>query len=206
MKNLLMLLVLPLALLVSCSEKYESEYKGNDQNNNEEIIDPADDLTSSRRIVPPNTPKGDMIWDFWTWNVVVTVTDADGADLLEDIMPGELSAAYNGEDYPLSEDTRTRFLMPRWSGLIKGHDSATGLNTVVFGEFTPEDNYKNEPFTLNLQDGTSVEITFDCYITWKRHTQPIVRTSAKVNGEYGSWTNPYTGAGMVISAFMRTAW
>ena len=146
--------------------------------------------------------EDNMIWDFVTWNVVVTATDADGADLFEEIALGELSAAYDGTDYPLSEDSRTRFYMPTWNGLIKRYDSAAGFNTVVFGEFTPEDDYKSEPFTLNWQDGTSVEITFDCYITWK-DKKPTVHASATVNGKHGSWESPQTG--MVISVFMKRA-
>ena len=165
-KNLLMLLVLPLAMLTSCKD---------DEDN--------------------------MIWDFAPWNVVITATDTPGVDLFEETMPGELFATYNGMNYPLTEDSRTRDIMPKWNGLIKVFNFAAGLNTVVFGEFTPEDDYKNEPFTLNWQDGTSVEITFDCYITWEGK-KPTVHASAKVNGK-ASWTDPKSG--MVISVFMKRA-
>ena len=140
----------------------------------------------------------DMVWDFAVWNVVVTATDADGVDLFEETKSGELFAECDGNHYPLSAE-HTRAIPAIWRGLIKRYDSRTGLDRVLFGQFTPESGYRRKSFTLNWQDGTSVEITFDCYITWKRQ-KATVHTSAKVNGKT-SWVDPQTG--MVISVFME---
>ena len=53
---------------------------------------------------------------------------------------------------------------------------------LAFGEFTPEDDFKNESFTLDWGDGTTDEISFDCYITWKDQ-DPTVHKKLFLNGE-----------------------
>jgi hypothetical protein len=51
-----------------------------------------------------------------------------------------------------------------------------------FGEFGPNYDYKGETFTIHWGDGTSDEVKFDLYITWKKG-DPTIHDKIWLNGE-----------------------
>ena len=108
---------------------------------------------------PGNGP--DVIWDFVSWNIKISVTDNLGNNLLNSGKIKNIGIKYEGKEYNvLSQNTQTKAVYINWHGLMGGDDY------LLFGEFGPSFNYKEEPFLL-LVDQASQEIKFDLYVYWK---------------------------------------
>ena len=149
----------------------------------------------------------DRIWDFLNYSVAFSVTDAaTGADLLDPesadhILDQPITVHYGNAEYTLlkySEEERpeTRYNMPRPLGLrltrqLLGHEGPVpvpGPWILTFGEFSPERGYRGEEFTIDWGDGTTTEVTFDCYIVWKGPQKPKVVRRIRFDGaEQESW-------------------
>lgn len=133
-------------------------------------------------------PEEFLIWDFTCYSMEMEVSDEAGNDLLDpanadNILGDSIRVLYNGEIYSLdTASITTRFNMPQPLALRYYQDYDTHKYRLAFGEFTPEDDFKNESFTLDWGDGTTDEISFDCYITWKDQ-DPTVHKKLFLNGE-----------------------
>jgi len=123
-------------------------------------------------------PEPGMIWDFTNWSVEVNVTDESGNDVLSGSLATGSVVSYKDQAYPAKMITRA--YLPTWDGLVlyeKGD-----LNALIFGEFGPDQEYKKEPLTLTLGDGTKLDLAFDLYITWKNY-EPTVHKRNYLDGE-----------------------
>lgn len=55
-----------------------------------------------------------------------------------------------------------------------------------FGEFSPTDNYRDQRFTVEWEDGSTTEVEFDLYIVW-HGDEPDVKSLVRVDGvDHGS--------------------
>ena len=112
-------------------------------------------------------PEEFLIWDFTCYSMEMEVSDEAGNDLLDpanadNILGDSIRVLYNGEIYSLdTASITTRFNMPQPLALRYYQDYDTHKYRLAFGEFTPEDDFKNESFTLDWGDGTTDEISFD---------------------------------------------
>lgn len=119
----------------------------------------------------------DIIWDFVNYSVECDL------DSKVDIDIDKISIDYKGKNYKAKIDdgghTRATWARPlalRYTDLEKNKVKFT------FGEFRPDDNYRNESFTINWQDGSKDVITFDLYITWWTQRDPIFHFKISLNG------------------------
>lgn len=132
-------------------------------------------------------PPDDVIWDFACYSIQLQASDKDGNDLLapdvlQQIPYDSLYVEYDGKKYYRDTATvETRYAMPMKLALRYGEYK--GKYILAFGEFTPCDNYEQEPFTIHWGDGRSDQIAFDCFITWKKG-DPTVHQTVYLNGEW----------------------
>ncbi len=160
-------------------------------------------------IVPPgNGPHPDMIWDFVNSSIMFVVTDAEGNNLLDkdvegNILDNAITVKYRNKKYTLEKPRRTepdeedgedsgeetgyetgkpqtRYNMPRELGLRLCRYT-DGVQFLEFGEFSPQSHYTNETFTIEWGDGTKDVISFDLYITWANY-DPTVHRKLVLNG------------------------
>jgi hypothetical protein len=129
---------------------------------------------------------GGDIWDFVNYDVIFTVVDNSGNDLLNpetrgNIVEKDITVEYNGKKYKRG-DVETRFNMPRSLGLRSHYYEPVRATVLSFGEFSPTKNYRGESLTINWGDGTQDIIKFDLHITWKNH-DPTVHKIIYLNGK-----------------------
>ncbi len=110
----------------------------------------------------------DMIWDIAPIKIFITVSDAEGQDLLNPDTPNsidyrEVTAEWRGETYVgdtislFTQQPLTRFLMGHMHGLV--YLTEHGKSKLCFGELTGHDTYVDEPLTLHWPDGSTDVIT-----------------------------------------------
>lgn len=124
-----------------------------------------------------------VIRDFATYDVRFFVTNAAGENLMDPEVEGnwldrDIYIEYGNEIYRMNmDDSDTRANMPRWLGLRTGSDY-WGEEPIMlrFGEFGPTAHYQGTTFTIHWGDGTSDEVTFDLYITWKKCDPTVHKT------------------------------
>lgn len=131
------------------------------------------------------------IWDFANYEVIFTMVDpSTGADLLDEDNPSGLwldgvAVVYGGKRYTLSgeETLHPSANMPQKLALRRTAAVREGAryNALSFGEFSSEDDYHGESFTVEWGDGTRTDVAFDCYITWSDR-QPTVHQRVWVDG------------------------
>lgn len=145
------------------------------------------------------------IWDFACYSARFFVLDsATGANLLDpdaghNILDQPIAVVYKGVRYEVEEAqdievpmTDTRFYMPkplalRWFSYIYQYiggrwEEVEGKYCLEFGEFTPEDDWHGEEFTIEWGDGTSNTVRFDLYIIWRHVNDPDVFTPLWLDG------------------------
>lgn len=141
------------------------------------------------------------IWDFVNPSVRFVVTDAEtGENLLDPASEnfiGEeaVAVSYKGERYGIVTEPYapvSRFNMPRPLALRLERDpyysSLEELQGwhLSFGEFSPTDNYRDQRFTVEWEDGSTTEVEFDLYIVW-HDDEPDVKSLVRVDGvDHGS--------------------
>ncbi len=136
------------------------------------------------------------MWDFPPWNIGVIVKNSAGENLLDpnvadNILDDDVVVEFNGEPYEMY-DARTRFIPAQWSGLRVGEywlGDYNGEFAMLFGQFQTEEYEKSHPRTLTIHwgDGTSDEIKFDLYVTYrKKGTESTVHRKIWLNGELQS--------------------
>lgn len=117
-----------------------------------------------------NTSEEPPLPDPLPFNFLFIVQDADGNDLLDAKMPGNIlsqpiKAIYNGKELPL--DSMKDKWVPgspvdiTFSGLTlhEGGDSYY----LEFGLFDSQKDYKNETFIIDWGDGSTTTVTFSRY-------------------------------------------
>ena len=117
-----------------------------------------------------NTAEEPTHTDPLPFNFLFIVQDADGNDLLDAKMPGNvlsqpIKAIYNGKELPL--DSMKDKWVPgspvdiTFSGLTlhEGGDSYY----LEFGLFDSQKDYKNETFIIDWGDGSTTTVTFSRY-------------------------------------------
>lgn len=126
----------------------------------------------------------DMIWDLITPDVCIIVTNADGENLLDpdvegNILNSGIKVEYNDETYPIT--SRTRETLAMWYGLrVEAYAFNDDTPALKFGEFST-DGYHGETFTIDWGNGKTSEVKFDLYVTWKK-CRPIVHQRVWLDG------------------------
>ena len=109
-----------------------------------------------------------MIWDIAPMNIYITVSNAEGQDLLNPDTPnsidyGQVSAEWMGETYvgdtlsPYSKQQMTRMYLPTMHGLV--YYTEHGKSKLCFGEISGHGTFDDEPLTLHWPDGSTDVIT-----------------------------------------------
>ena len=132
-----------------------------------------------------------MIWDVAPINIYVSVSNANGQNLLDSITPNnfvgkEITAEWDGQIYvadTISERQKqviTREYMPEMNGLM--YVVKEGKQALCFGEIDGAGTWENEPLTLRWPDGSTDVITIDA---WAHQGYRNLKTyrKFKLNGE-----------------------
>lgn len=149
------------------------------------------------------TDTSDYEWpicDFVNPSVCFFVSDArTGENLLDPDVVGTIlgqpiAVTYDGKRYEVAEDAAavpmTRVNPPRPLALrLEGmgeFDRVKGYH-LAFGEFDPAENLRGESFVIDWGDGTSTQVEFDLYVTWKadheeRTWMPEVSSPIRIDG------------------------
>lgn len=128
---------------------------------------------------------GNIVWDFWNYNMVFAVTDAAGRDLLDpsvenNLLGNDIRIYYKGKEYVPADESRA--LDRGKLALRHGYDEEAFRYVFAFGLFSPADQYHKQVFTIDWGDGTHNEVAFDCYITGPED-DPVVRKRLFLDGE-----------------------
>ena len=116
------------------------------------------------------------IWDFPPWDIGIVVRNSAGEDLLDpetvdNILDNDVTAVYDNRIYEMW-DARTRWIRPEWFGLRVGkywYDDENGDIALLFGQFAPDPSgHHGEIVIIDWGDGTSNEIKFDLYVTYRK--------------------------------------
>lgn len=132
-----------------------------------------------------NDPDPDIIWDFYNYSIEFNVGDSD---LLNDeAFLSKVRVTYNGKDYIYSKEESEHYLRATYCFPLAvrcyntSRDKNKPNNILGFGEFRPDNNYKNQKFTIDWGNGRVDEVQFDIYITWKKG-DPTVHKKLILNG------------------------
>ncbi len=128
-----------------------------------------------------------MIWDFYNYRIEFTLSNDE---LLNDEeFLSKVYITYNGKKYTYSKEeserfqTRATYCYPLAIRCYNEYRDKDYPNTILgFGEFRPDDDYKNQEFTIDWGNGRVDKIGFDIFITWKKG-YPTVHKKLRVNGE-----------------------
>jgi hypothetical protein len=141
--------------------------------------------------------QDDRIWDFSNPDVVFFIRNAAGENLLDpnvegNILDNEITVEYDDQIYGLN-GAGTRANKDVWYGLrVEPYSDVLDDTPVLkFGEFrtSTHSDFRGEAFTLNWGDGTSDEVKFDLYVTWKglgNKREPTVHKKIWLNGKLQS--------------------
>ena len=108
------------------------------------------------------------IWDISPMKIYITVSNAEGQDLLNPDTPNSIdyckvSAEWMGETYVgdtlslYSKQQMTRMFMPEMHGLM--YITEHGKSKLYFGDISGHGTYDDEPLTLCWPDGSTDVIT-----------------------------------------------
>lgn len=141
-------------------------------------------------------PRPGVIWDFMCWDVSIEVKDSQGNDLFDpeyehNILGNKITVTYKGNTYVMGEETKTKYNMPSPLAAKAEYNQYSKKNLFCFGEFTPEDDFHGEKFTIDWGNGIVDEIEFDLYITWKKG-DPKVHKRVAVNGKEVQSEDPFS--------------
>lgn len=152
-------------------------------------------LIASFCFVSCSDDEEDIIYDYPTFNATFTVTKAaDNTDLLADsVFLSKTYVEYKDKKYPVIEFgdkdflyqdnvIQSRYNMPMpWA--LRLFETKDGQHVLGFGEFGPEENYRNETFTIFWADGTKNTVNFDLYVN-KDHT---MESGSMLDGQKGDF-------------------
>lgn len=130
-------------------------------------------------------PDPDVIWDFYNYSIEFNVGNSN---LLNDeTFLSKVKIAYNGKEYKYSKEDSEYYLRATYCYPLAvrcynaSRDKNKPNNILGFGEFRPDDNYKNQKLTIDWGNGRVDEVEFDIYLTWKKG-DPTVHKRLKING------------------------
>ena len=132
-----------------------------------------------------------MIWDLTPINIYVTVSNADGQNMLDSITPNnfvgkEITAEWDGEIYVADtipawqRQVMTREYMPEMNGLM--YVVKDGKQALCFGEIDGADTWEEEPLTLRWPDGSTDVITVEAW-AHQGYRKLTTFREFKLNGE-----------------------
>lgn len=110
----------------------------------------------------------DVIWDIIPMRIHITVSNAEGQNLLDPTIPNSfnysgITAEWLGETYTadtislFDKEYMTRMLIGHMHGLV--YVIEHGKAQLYFGDLTGHDTFDDEPLTLHWPDGTTDVIT-----------------------------------------------
>ena len=110
----------------------------------------------------------DVIWDIIPMRIHITVSNAEGQNLLDPTTPNsfnysDITAVWMGETYTadtislFDKEYMTRMLIGHMHGLV--YVIEHGKAQLYFGDLTGHDTFDDEPLTLHWPDGTTDVIT-----------------------------------------------
>jgi hypothetical protein len=110
----------------------------------------------------------DVIWDIIPMRIHITVSNADGQNLLDPTTPNSfdyrnITAEWMGESYTadtislFEKENMTRMLIGHMHGLV--YVIEHGKAQLYFGDLTGHDTFEDEPLTLHWPDGSTDIIT-----------------------------------------------
>ena len=144
-------------------------------------------------------PALGMIWDFIPIEIYITLTDENGADLLNPDTPGSYAAlattatfrdkTYAKDEFKEEDIQKTRYIMPKMRG-IRTFLRNDGRYALAFGELDQTTTYKDEKLTIDWGNGTQDVITFSSRIKWKGE-KPYNISSYKLNGKEAAKDTPW---------------
>ena len=135
-----------------------------------------------------------VIYDYVNYNAIFTVSsNVDNTDLLAN--PDFLKNTYvehRNTKYPVirlgdkdfvydTDEIKSRYNMP-YPWALRLFKTDKGRYVLKFGEFGPEEQYKNETFTIHWGDGSNNTISFNLYL--KGHD---VIMDSKLDGKEGGF-------------------
>ena len=139
---------------------------------------------------------GDMIWDFVNPDIIMTVKDKSGNDLLDpefegNILDSGITVDFAGDVYELKTGENdpeytnvSRATYTDWKGLRTSFSDYFQTNLMLFGQFKGDGEHHKKKFIINWGDGSKDTVEFDLYITWnKRHTNPTSHWKIYLNGK-----------------------
>lgn len=150
-------------------------------------------------------------YDFVNPAVCFFVSDAaTGGNLLDPdaantILGQPIAVTYDGKRCEVTAGadalSHTRANPPQSLALrLKGANECDGIGGyhLAFGEFDPTRDLKKQSFVIDWDDGTSTEVKFDLYVTWKTnrakriyeaevHSPIRVDGVARGEGYYNAW-------------------
>lgn len=170
---------------------------------------------SCRNEDDPEEPSGPTWWEFQPYSILIYLGDkTTGASLVDpenanNWLDRDINVEYGGETYSIINPDEpydnsgvgysTRYIMPMPLGLrLYGYrwyydetSDQYGIDRypfLVFGEFGPDADYRDEDIKINWGDGTSTEMKMNCYVDWTDENNPVVHNSVYIDGveqEYG---------------------
>ncbi|MGL4333105.1 MAG: hypothetical protein ACRCZQ_11060 [Bacteroidales bacterium] len=133
--------------------------------------------------------EGDVVWDVYPVVYCMSVTDADGNDLLNPATPDALDytkikAVYKNKDYSCQIPegmASTKAYLPQFYGLQLRQEK--GKFILYFGELEGAESYRNETIILDYGDGSSDEISFNRDFKWNKGKEPLISQKWFLNGK-----------------------
>lgn len=131
------------------------------------------------------------IWDINPMNIYITVSNADGQNLLDPTTPNNfvgkaITAEWKDETYTadslslMDKEAVTRFYPGEMHGLM--YVTQDGKQALCFGELCGHDTYEDEPFTLHWPDGSTDVINVEASADEGYRDVKLIR-KFKLNGK-----------------------
>lgn len=125
----------------------------------------------------------DRIWDIAPVDFRISVTDANGVDLLRPGNPHaidvtKVKAIYKGQEFECStgpSDAKTKAYMPHFHGLRLLCNTYYNIYLLEFGELDGAESYTNESLTIVWPDGSRDEVSFNRDFQWRHNDTPYVK-------------------------------
>ena len=136
-------------------------------------------------------PDSDVIWDIYPFGITITVSDAEGNDLLNpdaenSIAHQGIKMIYQGKTYKkdslANEIPPSRAYLPRFYGLnsYKGND---GRYRLAIGEFFGDRDYEPQDILLDWNDGTPRDTITFSHRFWWEDDEPRGEETFLLNGK-----------------------
>lgn len=138
-------------------------------------------------------PEPGMIWDIAPYNILITVADAEGNDLLDpeaenNLVGNVITATFEGKTYEMEVDTNSvagsvsgRAILPVFHGLVL-HKQTDGPYMLTFGEFAGDTNLDATDVTIDWGEGLPQDVITVSHRFWWKNHEPQQETTVLLNG------------------------